>query len=102
MVKPQFFVINFDDPHKSHRCNPAKPCVCKLTSLMPGSAYTVSRFNLNRTWIQKQKGDFFVESPIILLAAIIWYLKIYENGMFCCLHTELSFSIDPMLRYSRY
>ena len=26
--------------------------------------------------IQKQ-GDFFVESPIILLAAIIWYLRIY-------------------------
>jgi len=24
--------------------------------------------------IEKQ-GDFFVESPIILLAAIIWYLK---------------------------
>ncbi len=24
--------------------------------------------------IQKQ-GDFFVESPIILLAAIIWYLR---------------------------
>ena len=34
--------------------------------------------NLNKTWIQKQ-GDFFVESPIILLAAIIcddrFYLK---------------------------
>jgi len=26
--------------------------------------------------IQKQ-GDFFVESPIVLFAAIIWYLKIY-------------------------
>ncbi|MDR6372156.1 hypothetical protein J2795_003186 [Chryseobacterium bernardetii] len=38
--------------------------------------------NLNRTWIQKQ-GDFFVESPIILLAAIIWFLKIYENGKYC-------------------
>jgi DNA-binding transcriptional regulator YbjK len=38
--------------------------------------------NLNRSWIQKQ-GDFFVESPIILLAAIIWYLKIYEDGKYC-------------------
>ena len=28
--------------------------------------------------IQKQ-GDFFVESPIILLAAIIWYLRIYKD-----------------------
>ena len=33
------------------------------------SAYTIM-LNLNRSWIQKQ-GDFFVESPIILLVAII-------------------------------
>ena len=38
--------------------------------------------NLNRNWIEKA-GDFFVESPIILLAAIIWFLKIYKNGKFC-------------------
>ena len=38
--------------------------------------------NLNKSWILKQ-GDFFVESPIILLAAIIWYLKIYEDGKYC-------------------
>lgn len=24
-----------------------------------------------------------MESPIILLAAIIWYLKIYKNGIYC-------------------
>lgn len=45
------------------------------------SAYTIM-LNLNKTWIQKQ-GDFFVESPIILLAAIIWYLKLYDNGRYC-------------------
>ena len=45
------------------------------------AAYTIM-LNLNRSWIQKQ-GDFFVESPIILLAAIIWFLKIYENGKYC-------------------
>lgn len=38
--------------------------------------------NLNRSWIQKQ-GDFFVESPIILLVAIIWYLKMYGDGKYC-------------------
>ena len=26
---------------------------------------------------------FFVESPIILLAAIIWYLKIFKDGIYC-------------------
>jgi hypothetical protein len=45
------------------------------------AAYTIM-LNLNKTWIQKQ-GDFFVESPIILLASIIWYLKIYQNGKYC-------------------
>ena len=24
-VKPHFYVINFDDPHRSHRCNPINP-----------------------------------------------------------------------------
>lgn len=33
------------------------------------SAY-VTMLNLNKTWITRA-GDFFVESPIILLAAII-------------------------------
>jgi DNA-binding transcriptional regulator YbjK len=45
------------------------------------SAYTIM-LNLNRTWVQKQ-GDFFVESPIILFAAIIWYLRIYKDGRYC-------------------
>jgi hypothetical protein len=46
--------------------------------------------NLNKTWIQKQ-GDFFVESPIILLAAIIWYLKIYKDGKYCTFPHAIEF-----------
>ena len=53
------------------------------------SAYTIM-LNLNRTWIQKQ-GDFFVESPIILLAAIIWFLKIYRNGIYCTFPHAIEF-----------
>ena len=37
---------------------------------------------LNRSWAQKQ-GDFFVESPVVLLTAIIWFLRIYQNGKYC-------------------
>lgn len=80
-VKPQFFVINFDDPRKSHRCNPLNPDFMTDISDAYEAAYTIM-LNLNRSWIQKQ-GDFFVESPIILLAAIIWFLKIYANGKYC-------------------
>ncbi|OHT43720.1 conjugal transfer protein MobC [Flavobacterium tructae] len=80
-VKPKFYVINFDDPRKSHRCNPLNPDFMTDISDAYEAAYTIM-LNLNRSWIQKQ-GDFFVESPIILLAAIIWFLKIYENGKHC-------------------
>ncbi|CAA7193952.1 conjugal transfer protein MobC [Chryseobacterium potabilaquae] len=80
-VQPKFYVINFDDPRKSHRCNPLNPDFMTDISDAYEAAYTIM-LNLNRSWIQKQ-GDFFVESPIILLAAIIWYLKIYDNGKYC-------------------
>lgn len=80
-ITPKFYVINFDDPRKSHRCNPLNPDFMTDISDAYEAAYTIM-LNLNRSWIQKQ-GDFFVESPIILLAAIIWYLKIYDNGRYC-------------------
>lgn len=80
-VKPHFYVINFDDPHRSHRCNPINPEFMTDISDAYEASYTIM-LNLNKTWIEKQ-GDFFVESPIILLASIIWYLKIYKNGIYC-------------------
>ena len=92
-VKPQFFVINFDDPRKSHRCNPINPAFMTDISDAYESAYTIM-LNLNRTWIQKQ-GDFFVESPIFLLAAIIWFLKIYQGGKYCTFPHAIEFLNRP-------
>ena len=80
-VKPRFYVINFDDPRRSLPCYPINPQFMTDISDAYEASYTIM-LNLNRTWIEKQ-GDFFVESPIILLAAIIWYLKIYKNGIYC-------------------
>jgi hypothetical protein len=88
-AKPKFYVINFDNPRKSHRCNPIAPAFMTDISDAYESAYTIM-LNLNKTWIQKQ-GDFFVESPIILLAAIIWYLKIYQNGKYCTFPHAIEF-----------
>ena len=92
-IKPQFYVINFDDPRKSHRCNPINPAFMTDISDAYESAYTIM-LNLNRSWIQKQ-GDFFVESPIILLAAIIWFLKIYEDGKYCTFPHAIEFLNRP-------
>ena len=80
-VPPKFYVINFDNPRKSHRCNPLAPELMTDISDAYESSYTIM-LNLNKSWVQKQ-GDFFVESPIVLFTAIIWFLKIYEGGRFC-------------------
>ncbi|GHV51838.1 hypothetical protein FACS1894181_14280 [Bacteroidia bacterium] len=92
-VKPQFFVINFDNPRKSHCCNPINPGFMTDISDAYEAAYTIM-LNLNRTWIQKQ-GDFFVESPIILLASIIWYMKIYKGGKYCTFPHAIEFLNKP-------
>lgn len=39
---------------------------------------------LNKQWLKKQ-GDFFVESPINFLTALIWYLRKYQDGKYCTL-----------------
>ena len=88
-VKPKFYVINFDDPRRSHRCNPIHPDFMEDITDAYESAYTIM-LNLNKSWVQKQ-GDFFVESPIILFAAIIWYFKIFQNGKYCTFPHAIEF-----------
>ena len=80
-VKPKFYMINFDDPERSHRCNPIHPDFMSDIADAYESAYTIM-LNLNKSWVSKQ-GDFFVESPIVLFAAIIWYLRVYKGGKYC-------------------
>lgn len=82
-VRPQFCVINFDDPRRSLRCNPIDPRFMNDVTDAYDSAYTIM-LNLNKSWAQKQ-GDFFVESPINYLTASIWYLKEVEGGRYCTL-----------------
>ena len=88
-MKPKFYVINFDDPRRSHRCNPIHPDFMTDISDAYESAYTIM-LNLNKSWVQKQ-GDFFVESPIILFAAVIWYLRIYKDGKYCTFPHAIEF-----------
>lgn len=82
-VKPSFYVINFDNLSVSHRCNPLDPSTMNDITDATESARTIL-LGLNREWINKQ-GDFFVESPINFVTAIIWFLRKYENGRYCTL-----------------
>ena len=83
VIVPSFYVINFDNLSVTHRCNPLEPSAMHDITDATESARTIL-LGLNREWINKQ-GDFFVESPINFVTAVIWFLKKYNDGKYCTL-----------------
>ena len=83
LVATQFYVINFDDLNRSHRCNPLDASTMNDITDAAESSRTIM-VGLNREWIKKS-GDFFVESPINFVTALIWFLCKYKNGKYCTL-----------------
>ncbi|NCD67855.1 conjugal transfer protein MobC [Mucilaginibacter agri] len=80
-VKPTQYVINLENI--MHRANPLEPhTMIDITDAIDSSRTIM--LGLNREWIKKQ-GDFFVESPINFITAIMWFLKKYEDGRYCTL-----------------
>lgn len=77
----KFYCINFEHPQKSNRCNPIHPMYLDKIEYAYQSAKSMM-LNLNKKWIDQQ-GEFFVESPINYVTALIWFLKIYEGGKYC-------------------
>lgn len=82
-ILPKFYVINFEDLSRTHRCNPLDPATMDDITDATESSRTIM-LGLNRDWIKKQ-GDFFVESPINFVTAIIWFLRKYQDGRYCTL-----------------
>lgn len=79
--KPSIWFIDFDKI--KHRCNPLEPgSMTDITDAMESSRTFM--LGLNREWIKKQ-GDFFVESPINFVTALIWFLRKYQDGKYCTL-----------------
>lgn len=80
-VKPKFYVIDLENP--KHRCNPIDPQ--DMTDITDATeASRTIMLGLNKEWLKKS-GDFFVESPINFLTAVIWYLRKYQGGKYCTL-----------------
>ncbi len=80
-VKPTQYVINLEQI--MHRANPLEPeTMLDITDAIDASRTIM--LGLNREWIKKQ-GDFFVESPINFITAIMWFLRKYQDGRFCTL-----------------
>jgi phosphate starvation-inducible membrane PsiE len=80
-IKPKFYVIAFDQIY--HRCNPLDPTTMDDITDASESSRTIM-LGLNKDWIKKQ-GDFFVESPINFVTAIIWFLRKHKDGIYCTL-----------------
>lgn len=80
-VRPKFYVITFDKIY--HRCNPLDPATMEDITDASESSRTIM-LGLNKDWIKKQ-GDFFVESPINFVTAVIWFLRKFKDGIYCTL-----------------
>jgi len=79
----RFYSINFSDLSRSHRCNLLDPSTLDWPTDALGAARTIL-LSMNPSWAEKQ-GEFFVESPINFLGAIIWWLRKHKSGQFCTL-----------------
>lgn len=82
-IQPTFHVINLNKPAYSHRCNPIASAMMEdITDAIEAARIIMLR--LNKSWLKRQ-GEFFVESPINFLTALIWFLRKYEDGKYCTL-----------------
>ena len=77
---PEFCVINFNDPIRSLRCNPINPRYITDPADTTEIAELVM-LNVNKAAVEKE--DFFTLSAKVYLDALIWFLKLYENGRYC-------------------
>jgi len=89
----RFYNINFSDLSRSHRCNLIDPQSLQYLSDAIGVSRTIL-LSMNKTWINRQ-GEFFVESPINFLAAVIWWLRKYQGGAYCTLPHAIELAQEP-------
>lgn len=79
-VKPKMYCVNFDDPEHSHRFNPIHRDYLKD----PADATEVAdliMLNVNKG--AESKEDFFSMSAKCYVDLLIWFLRVYEDGVYC-------------------
>lgn len=77
---PKFCVINFDDPRYSMRCNPISPRYITDPADTSEIADIIMR-NVNPQSVEKE--DFFTLSAKVYIDALIWFLRIFQDGRYC-------------------
>jgi hypothetical protein len=89
----RFCSINFTDLSCTHRCNLIDPATLQHKSDALGISKTIM-LSINKSWTHKE-GEFFMESSINFLAALIWFLKQYKQGIYCTLPHVIELSKAP-------
>lgn len=79
-VTPKFYVINFDNPAFSNRCNPINPTLLRDDADALNIAINVM-LALNPAW--RKEMDFFANSAMNIFSAILLFLRNYEGGKYC-------------------
>jgi hypothetical protein len=92
----RFYNINFSDLSHSHRCNLIDPATLEFLTDAIGASRTIL-LSMNKTWVNQQ-GEFFVESPVNFLAALIWYLRKFKDGKYCTLPHVIELAQTPYER----
>lgn len=80
------FILNFNNPLKSHRCNPLNPKYLPYSAFAREYASVIIK-NLMKESIKKE--DFWSRSSIDLLTASIWFLR-QEHPEYCDLPHALA------------
>ena len=87
-VKPEFCVLNFDDPMHSLRANPTHPSYIESQA---DCAEIAELIMLNINKVAREKNDFFTESSKALLDGTFWYLRTHEDGKYCTFPHAIEF-----------
>jgi len=78
---PKYYNLHFGDLHRSHRCNPLHPAT--LNDIQDaGEAARAVMLGMNSQEFSRH-GEFFLESAINFVQALVWYLRIYKRGIYC-------------------
>ena len=77
VISPSFYMVNFDDPEYSHRCNPISKERLKTVE-DADEATKVLMLGINKTWVEKE-GEFFTDSANVYASILCWYLKLVSD-----------------------
>lgn len=79
----KFFVINFKDPTRSHRCNPIhKKYLQDTTDAIEAGTIIINNILPNA---KESSESFFLPSARLYVATLIWFLRLYDKGQYCTL-----------------